>query len=417
MTPSSSESEDDDDGNNNVQNDEKESSSNDDIIVIDQPQCIEQSTVSNVYNYQHNEQQQNYNPCTRPTPQSFNTYNARSSIECYGCGEYGHIARNCPNRQNASRSIECYNCHQIGHYARNCPQQHTNDQNQQQSNGYGNSSDLLCGNNLTITLPEEISQSDFKRELEERYFVEIESMSQFHKLGDNHPFVICDRLQLKNISQAQRIFTLAQDAKLLIDGKCIVVKQWNGVDDPHQLQSVNDNIVYGTCDDIKMEDVQKRIIEIDDENDDDDDDESSKYSLSPIVYSKHEQSKGEELRDCDMSEDETSELCMITPAYEWIDKFPLFPDGHIMDTASWRGTQSSKSSKKQCKQPVDEWNIIQAELRRIDEANSAKYIQTFRQQGIETYADLKLLDKSDLKELINKMSARNRMWRFIKSLK
>ena len=36
------------------------------------------------------------------------------SLECYHCGEFGHLARNCG-------SLECYHCGEFGHLARNCP--------------------------------------------------------------------------------------------------------------------------------------------------------------------------------------------------------------------------------------------------------------------------------------------------------
>jgi len=50
----------------------------------------------------------------------------RCIIKCYGCGEEGHIGKNCPKSQIAPQGghqgkIVCYNCGQPGHLSRECP--------------------------------------------------------------------------------------------------------------------------------------------------------------------------------------------------------------------------------------------------------------------------------------------------------
>lgn len=49
----------------------------------------------------------------RSHAQSINNENYRKSIQCYGCQEFGHIRRNCPN-------IRCSTCQRRGHLSRNC---------------------------------------------------------------------------------------------------------------------------------------------------------------------------------------------------------------------------------------------------------------------------------------------------------
>lgn len=46
-----------------------------------------------------------------------------SRNRCYGCGEFGHLAKHC--RQHSSKGVICYNCQDIGHLARNCKQKKT----------------------------------------------------------------------------------------------------------------------------------------------------------------------------------------------------------------------------------------------------------------------------------------------------
>ncbi|XP_052197312.1 uncharacterized protein LOC127804483 [Diospyros lotus] len=50
----------------------------------------------------------------------------RCVIKCYGCGEEGHIGRNCPKIKGTPQvgyqgKVVCYNCGQPGHISRECP--------------------------------------------------------------------------------------------------------------------------------------------------------------------------------------------------------------------------------------------------------------------------------------------------------
>ena len=42
-------------------------------------------------------------------------------VQCFSCKQFGHIKRNCKNKQRRDKSgIECWNCHEMGHYKSEC---------------------------------------------------------------------------------------------------------------------------------------------------------------------------------------------------------------------------------------------------------------------------------------------------------
>ncbi|EFH67650.1 predicted protein, partial [Arabidopsis lyrata subsp. lyrata] len=49
---------------------------------------------------------------------------ANPLIECYSCGEFGHISRNCSVQKSSVMNefphITCYVCGEVGHYANKC---------------------------------------------------------------------------------------------------------------------------------------------------------------------------------------------------------------------------------------------------------------------------------------------------------
>lgn len=56
----------------------------------------------------------------RPThTKSMNSDNYHKNFQCYGCQEFGHIRRNCPN-------LRCSTCQRRGHFSRNCFQSRNN---------------------------------------------------------------------------------------------------------------------------------------------------------------------------------------------------------------------------------------------------------------------------------------------------
>ena len=51
-------------------------------------------------------------------------YPDRHIVVCYGCGELGHYANNCPRNglgQGAPRVLPCQNCQEYGHQEDQCP--------------------------------------------------------------------------------------------------------------------------------------------------------------------------------------------------------------------------------------------------------------------------------------------------------
>ncbi|KAL2549765.1 Cold shock protein 1 [Forsythia ovata] len=41
--------------------------------------------------------------------------------ECFNCGEYGHMVRDCDNNNGGGNGGGCYNCGGYGHMAQDCP--------------------------------------------------------------------------------------------------------------------------------------------------------------------------------------------------------------------------------------------------------------------------------------------------------
>lgn len=62
-----------------------------------------------------------------------NRYN--SNVECYNCGEMGHIRPDCPNNK---RRIECYECGKVGHIRPDCPDLERNNNRRNNRNGNNN---------------------------------------------------------------------------------------------------------------------------------------------------------------------------------------------------------------------------------------------------------------------------------------
>jgi hypothetical protein len=59
-----------------------------------------------------------------PPPVQVQGYSGRHVVICYGCGEPGHYANECPYQgqtSGAPRVLPCHNCHEYGHLEDKCP--------------------------------------------------------------------------------------------------------------------------------------------------------------------------------------------------------------------------------------------------------------------------------------------------------
>nr|KYP75006.1 Retrovirus-related Pol polyprotein from transposon TNT 1-94 [Cajanus cajan] len=159
--------------------------------------------------------------------------NTNNNIECYNCGKYGHVAKEC-------YSIKCYNCGNLGHISKDC---RSEKKREEPTNFLAEEEDE--GLLLVTTIPEvEIKpscSSEIKPSCSDNSVWYLDTGASNHMCGDEHLFKMLSKEEFGSVS-------FGDASKVVVKGRgTIWYQQRNGkigeIGDVYYVPDLKSNIL------------------------------------------------------------------------------------------------------------------------------------------------------------------------------